>query len=168
MTTACSKEKKQQSNHSPGVVSDEEHILYVLLEPDQWKYGQLTKAAFSDSKLCACDLSVARQEHTDLDAILENVVVPQIDKNPTRQFVGLLMAPCALIRGLRVGESDGTRGDRATCVIDDGISGYEAHSLMAYSESVRRQNRNVRLSVRANLIDTFGALMDPGNVFGSA
>ncbi|SUS08519.1 conserved hypothetical protein [uncultured Defluviicoccus sp.] len=148
----CAKEAAQQSVHSPGRVADSETVGYALLDPDNWRDGKLLNAAFSRTRLRACDLSIYRVESSTAAMILEKVVSPQLQRNQSRSFAGVLRALCADIRACR----DQSTNDRQFCVVDDGLDGFESHALLGFSESTAGASSNLQTAARANLVAVFG------------
>ena len=151
---ACPKELKQQSVYSPDVVHDNEAILYVLLDPIQWKDGQLTYGAFSKSKLKDGSLSVSRAQYSSEDMLQERVIQPQLNRNKKRKLIGVLRALCEEIRRIT---GDNTPC-RIFCVNDDGTENDQAHAVIAYSELTKEEGfwqKNNREAIRANLIEAF-------------
>lgn len=151
----CEKEKSKQSVHSPSVVSDDEYLVYVVLEPDQYKDDELSTAAFSKSKLKDGDLSICRKAYSNAADIRQNIVDPQIENKPHRREVGALQAQCSDVRSILTDNPV----CRAFCVNDDGLEGFEAHALLAFSDPTKAPNfwnANDRLAIRANLVRSFG------------
>lgn len=156
MNADCVAELTQQRAASPGVVKADEKLAYILLDPDQWKEGRLTNAAFSKTRLKAGDLSVARASYCSVEQVEEHVVKPQLDRDPGRKLVGAFLARCADIRDIKAQQPPA----RAICVVDDGSDELPGHALLGYSEATKAQGfweRNRREAIRANLTLAFGA-----------
>lgn len=153
--TFCLKEQAKQSPYSPCPVTDDETIVYVLLDPTQWKDGQLTASAFSKSSLKKGDLSVCRARYSSANEAEQKIVMPQLQRHPDWMLVGALHATCRDIRAIQAVDPP----VRAFCVIDDGLPDYPAHAHLGFSEATTAKgfwgNRNVREAIRANLVDVF-------------
>jgi hypothetical protein len=154
----CPKERVPQTPqyHRFGVVADAENVLYVVLYPDQYSGGELSTGAFSKSKLRSCELSVCRMHHSSSSEVMQQVVCPQLARNPKRSFVGALYARAEEIRSIRADVDDTVQ---VICVIDDGRENYKAHAHMCYSDCVVTcktfWQRNRQVAVRAELIARF-------------
>ncbi|SFQ13904.1 hypothetical protein [Tranquillimonas alkanivorans] len=158
----CECEKNQQSAHSPGLVLDEEEIIYCLIHPDLFDAasGELKNKAFSKSILKKSELSVVRKPYSSEADTKANVVDPQVQRNPSRRFCGALTAPTKAIRAL-AGSSP-----QDVCVADDGLPGFPAHAHLGFSEEVAAQSKSVLEAVRSNLIDVFNAGGGPRDLKG--
>jgi hypothetical protein len=160
MNVDCPKELAQQSpHHLYGTVQDDEPIVYVLVDPDHYKNGELQKAAFSQTRLKEGTLSVCRAQHSSRIEIQREIIDKLLKGTPApgrRKFVGLFRAICRDIRSITL---EYPRRNRAICVIDDGQPNYKAHAHLSYSAIAGEKDywaRNSRQAVRANLIDAFG------------
>jgi hypothetical protein len=173
MTADCPKELEQQSpHHCYGTVQDDEPIVYVLVEPDHYRDGDLQKNAFSHRSLKTGELSVCRARYSSRRELQHEVVDKLLQGEPPqggrRRFVGLFQAMCWEIRRISV---EYPKQNRAICVIDDGQPSFQAHAHLSYSSFAREKNyweKNNRQAVRANLIEAFGkgAMLSLQDVFG--
>lgn len=135
-------------------MEDHEEILYILLDPDYWTNGCLTKAAFSKSKLLEKRLSVARKSYSDEAEITRKVVQPHIRRRPERRLVGVLVAQCKQVRQILMEDS----AERAVCVIDDGQRDYQAHAHLGFSDHRPTYwTKNRQQAVRASLVEVFSS-----------
>jgi|GEM_PF-2873798 len=139
----CEREGSQQSEHSPGIVSDDETIVYALVEP-------LTSSvkAISKSGLKAGTVSVCRAGYTTGPDAKAKTVDILLAKDSSRTDDGFLHAPCAEIRAIPLGSSN----IGAFCVIDDGLPDHISHAHLGYSEPADVKLRNDREAARANLL----------------
>lgn len=169
MSTPCPREATQQSEWSPSVVNDDEDVVLVLLDPDQWQEGALTQSAFPMDRLKTGTVSLVRREHSSSNEVQEQVVTPQLTRNPNRKLVGGLAVVCSEVRALL------TNADqvKALCVVDDGREDFRAHSVMGFSEATKIEkfwSRNARAAVRGNLMTLFensGAPLSLADCFDS-
>jgi hypothetical protein len=142
------------------VIAPNEPIVYVLLQPDHWRDGTLTPAAFPRSKLASGDLSVCRGQHCTAQQAQEQIVVPQINRDQRRRLVGAFKAQCSDIRAIEV-RSPKTR---VICVVDDGTHAFRAHALLGYCEMTKEKDfwkRNERTAVRSELTRVFNSAGGP-------
>jgi len=155
MSEACPGETIRQSEYSPGVVGDDETIVYVLFDPEQWQDGQLSVGAFTNEDLKKTRLSVARREYTTEAVAKAQVVGPRVAGG--QKFVGGLRAKCVELR--RLSSEDGSR---LFCVLDDGLPGHPGHAVIGYSEAKRdqyfaqRNPKSDRVAIRQKLAVAFG------------
>ncbi len=153
----CICEQSQQSSLSPGLVADDEHLYFILTEPDYWdrKDGRFTNAAFSKSKLWDPEpkkrISVARKKHTGRNTIKKYVIEPQNKKNANREFYAAAIAAVEEIRHIEHEQS------RAFCVFDDGINGFIGHAIVGASDRliVNHPSKNVKNEIRQRLVKCF-------------
>lgn len=150
----CEAELVQQSEHSPGVVQDDENIAYVLVDPDLWASGTLAAAAFSKSKL-SDGMSVYRPRHCTAEEAVDHIVKPQLHRNPMRALAGCLVASTRNIRALQ------EKNRRAVCVLDDGEQQFPAHAILKFSEQVQLASNSVKAAVRGNLTIAFAYIDGP-------
>jgi len=145
----CTGELEQQSPLSPGLVGDDEQIVYALIDPLTADAGGevLSVLNFSKSKLQAGTLSVCRAGHTTASSARENIVGALQVKDPSRKDCGFLTAACESIRGIMLGAS----AFRAFCVNDAGLEGFEAHAHISNSETTDQKLLSHRLAARGNL-----------------
>ncbi len=147
----CPNELRKQKDESPCIVDNEEPIIYVILDPDHYKNGILTHAAFSKSKLKEGSLSVSRANYTTADQIKKSVIDPQLIRNKERKFVGVIKATCRDIRSIKMNNET----TRAICVIDDGTENDSAHAHLSFSEKAKIASKNEQQSIRGNLMLMF-------------
>lgn len=142
----CPKEATTQSSYSPGVVKDNEMIVYALVNPLTSSVGQISK-----SQLKAGQLSVCRAGHIKGPDAKRKTVDVLLAKDAARKHEGYLHATCQEIREVFLG----TSRTGAFCVIDDALEDYAAHAHLGYSEPSDPKLRNDRETARANLMRTF-------------
>lgn len=143
MRCECRTESDVQSPHSPGLVRNEEQIVYALVSPLTGSFKDV-----SQSQLKAGTVSVCRADHCAGRVAKRHVVDVLLEKDSTRSDDGYLYATCADIRDLRLGESD----VGAFCVVDDGLPHYPAHAHLGYSQPADDKLRNHRAAARGNLL----------------
>lgn len=144
----CPKEAISQSVHSPGLVGDEEPIVYALVDPLTFSDGSVKD--FSKSQLKAGTLSICRAAHCTAAEANECILTPLLSKSD-RKFQGAVWTDCASIRGIKLGGSE----VGAFCVHDDALEDYRAHAHMAFSTPQDDKLRNEREAARGNLKELF-------------
>lgn len=142
----CIKEATSQSPHSPGVVENDEPIVYALVNPLTGSFKDISK-----SQLKASELSVCRACHISGPEAKTKTVDTLIEKNASRTHEGFLYAMCGEIRGIRLGST--TIG--AFCVVDDALEDYPAHAHIGYSQPSDENLRSHREAARGNLMLLF-------------
>lgn len=176
MSCACPLEEQPQHESSPGVVQDDEHVLYVLVDPLHTKDGDLSGAMFRGSQLKAGELSVCRVRYATPELINDCVVTPLLSKEG-RTFVGSLVAVAGEIRSITNEE-----GQQLYCVVDDPIhQDYKtpsrpslkfpinhSHAHVGYSCITKVKNfwnnLNTEAAARENLAAVFKRLGGPQSV----
>jgi hypothetical protein len=158
----CSEEDTQQSTHSPGIVLDEEAIVFALiLGPD----GDVASIEiFSKSKLKDRNLSVCRGGHSTFDEMHTRVVEPQLDPSTQLGFRGFYWATCSEIRSI-VAERNTSRPKGlvptavgAFCVIDEGEPDHPAHARIGYCNPLPNfWSLHQSVAARGNLLLKFAA-----------
>lgn len=180
----CVKEKAPQHDRSPGVVADDEDVLLVLLNPDQWKDGNFTSAAFRKDWLQKGQLSVCRVEYASKAIVKRFIVDPQVARDPKRSLVGGAVARTGNIRAIQC--CDGQT--RMYCVVDDPVFGADetkfdhcdlsdddflGHAHLGFSEPTSEKGfwkGNCRAAALAELTDAFqarGAPLQLDQIFDS-
>ena len=144
----CECEDSQQSVHSPGVVANEEPIIFVLTDPLTIEHGSVKD--FSKSELKKKRLSICRSKYSTSEQLKEQVVDVLLVGSSRRTHVGALWAECHEIRAVCLGASE----VGAFCVIDDGLEDYKAHGVLGYSDA-NLSLRNEREAARGNLKELF-------------
>lgn len=152
MRPECPCEGISQSEHSPGLVGDDEAIVYAMIDPDT---APNSVARISKSKLDAGELSVARASYCTAAEAREKIVAPQLDRDSTRKDLGYLWAVCSEIRAVRLGMSDLAQG--AFCVHDAALKDFPAHAHLACSAPVDNKHRNFKAAARGDLLKVFEA-----------
>lgn len=153
MSKDCPAEATKQSKHSPCKVSNNETLLFVLIEPYNYSQNDITAEAFSKTELRESRVSVTRKEHTPKEILQTEVVDVLIQKDPRRQLIGVLQANCKNVRDL---EPEEPKNKRAFCVMDDGNPKNKGHAHIGFSETARVQPKNLQAANRQNLIQVFG------------
>ena len=150
----CPKELESQHHASPGVVEDDEVIIYVLIDPDLYENGSLKKSAFSKSTLKKKELSVCRGHHSAAAEAKEKIFEPQAIKQPERKLIGAYNTVCSSIRGLLICDTE----SRAICVIDDASDDFVGHAHLGFSDAFFNEELNLRnhfVATRSNLVRIF-------------
>lgn len=142
----CIKELTSQSADSPGLVQDDEPIVFALVNPLTGSFKDISK-----SQLQTSTLSVCRAAHISGAEAKSKTVDELIAKDETRKHEGFLWAECSEIRALQLGSTNA----RAFCVIDDALPGYAAHAHLGFSEPSDPLWKNHRVTARGNLMLTF-------------
>lgn len=142
----CPREATSQSEHSPGLVQDDEVIVYALVNPLTSSVGQISK-----SQLKASCLSVCRAGHISGPDAKSATVDVLLQKDTTRAHEGFLHALAGKIRAIRLGQSE----VGAFCVIDDALENYRAHAHIGFSDPSDSKLRSEREAARGNLMLLF-------------
>ena len=147
----CDCERVLQSEHSPGLVRDDEKIVYCLIDPDLISRDTLTlkNKAFSKSELRRTELSVVRKSYSSVGEVRAKVIALQVARNPHRRFCGVLFCRSANIRAV----SGITTQD--ICVADAGLEGFASHAHLGFCEQVAGKSKSVQEAVRSNLVAAF-------------
>jgi hypothetical protein len=153
----CPEEDARQSSHSPGLVKDPEPIVFALVIPltaDTRSVAILNKTQLKQKQLSMC-----RAEYCSYDEMYRNVVIPQLEKDPSRKYCGYHWVTCKQIRDIAANpvpaasESPMPGIVGAFCVIDDGNENYPAHTRVGearpQSDFWRKHNRE---AARGNLV----------------
>ena len=160
----CPEEEVQQTATSPGVVLDDEPIIFALIEPITAERN--VGAKFSKSKLIERSLSVCRGAHMSYADLLEHVVDSVVRKESRRKYIGYHWATCGEIRAImsepkpgRSGKGEaGTKEFGAFCVIDDANGDHLAHAVIGFSRPADDfWSKNDRLAAQQNLKRVFEA-----------
>lgn len=119
---------------SPGPVEDDEAIVCLLFDPENFSDGQLQAGAISVKRLKKAEFSVSRPRHTALEKVQAAVVEPRT-KNPELAFVGAATAICGEIRDLK----HTSKGERIFCVVDDPLieDDYPGHAIIRFSDPTK-------------------------------
>lgn len=143
MRCECEKESSSQSPHSPGLVQDDEPIVYALVNPLTGSVKDLSKG-----QLKAGALSVCRSSYISGHEAKSKTVDVLIQKDNSRTHEGFLYALCAEIRAIRLGNPN----VGAFCIIDDALMDYAAHAHIGFSDPSDDKLRNHREAARGNLL----------------
>lgn len=149
----CPRERAAKNAYSPGIVEDEEQMVKVLVSPDDWDGQELTPAAFSRKKLRNCELSLVRAKYSTLDIVKEEVVKPQLIRDPKRKVEGCAIARCSEIRGITTSD-----GERVYCIIDDPVVYMDGklgagHALLGFTENTKATGFWARNDRAARILD---------------
>lgn len=144
----CECEDSQQSEYSPGVVKNDEPIVFVLTDPLTIENGSVKD--FSKSQLKEKRLSICRSRYSSPEEIKKQVIDVLIRNDPRRLHHGALWAVCNEIRGICLGSSQ----VGAFCVIDEGLPEYTSHGVIGFSDA-DIDLRNNREAARGNLKELF-------------
>lgn len=153
------RELQQQSDHSPGVVRDEERLARVVLpEHLDRTTGGLKPTAFRIDDLMdpARGLSLVRMAHTTVDELGRHAA-RLMSRRPDRSAEGVVVAETASIRAIRDDNQH-----RALCVLDDGDVELQAHAIAIRSGE---QDRLSLKKVREHLMNLFRPLLSIPDAF---
>jgi hypothetical protein len=130
----CSEEKQKRSDISPGIVDDDETLVFALVYPNT--INDQSVAAFQKGKLKTQELSLCRSQYCSYQDMFKNVVEPLLNRDDARQFRGYQWALCREIRAILAQPNIGTEGATigAFCVFDDACEEYIAHSVMGFAK----------------------------------
>lgn len=147
----CECEQALQSKHSPGLVQDDEEIVYCLIDPDLYDRdtSTLKNKAFSKTALRKTDLSVIRKHHSSSDEVQEKVINPQVARKPHRRFCGVLVCQSANIRAI----NNSTKQD--FCVADAGLEGFASHAHLGFCNALASMSKSAQEAARSNLVAAF-------------
>jgi hypothetical protein len=148
----CSEEDTQQKEESPGVVTNDEPVVFAMVYPVSIDDRSL--ARFHKDRLKSRELSVCRAFFCSYRQMYRKVVRPQLNADPARRYRGYLWAPCGEIRDIiatpRPKQPPHAIG--AFCVIDDGDLRFPAHSRLGYcAPTPDFWSRNDREAARGDL-----------------
>lgn len=147
----CDCEQVVQSQFSPGLVGNDEDIVYCLIDPDLYDRaaGTLKNKAFSKTDLRKTTLSVVRRRYSSDGEVEAKVIEPQVARNPQRQFCGVLVCQSVEIRSINeICEQD-------ICVADAGLEGFESHAHLGFSNEITAKSRSFQEAARSNLVAAF-------------
>lgn len=153
----CPAENEQQSEHSPGVIEDEERLVKVIHSPEHYdqEKGTIKPGAFSAEDLHNLNrgLSLDRILHSSRESLQERAET-LTGKKKERLLEGFATTIAEKIR--QITHSD---GERALCVIDDGLKENPAHSICIRAGD---QTKSKMRGIRGKLMDVFdlGSLDD--------
>lgn len=157
----CVEEGTQQSEHSPGVVEDQERLarfIYTEHHVDD-ETGELKAGAFPLDDLMEArrqGISLWRLGYMTLDELRKRGRAFEEAGNG-RRFRGIGCGQTIDVR-----ELNDDLGVRALCVIDDGLPDGPAHVLAVRSAD---QNRSALKKVRGRLLDIFSPVKAPEDAF---
>ncbi len=135
----CLEETAQQSAHSPGVVVNEEPVVFALVLDDS--ANEQSIKIFPNNRLKDKQQSFCRSTHCTFEKMYDHVVKPQLSAPNPLEYKGYLWAPVSEIRSI-VAERNNARDKTpdltpvsvgALCVIDDGEVDYRAHARVGYA-----------------------------------
>jgi hypothetical protein len=146
--TDCTAERVQQSDHSPGLIKDDEDLAKIIYHRDQidFETGELKPGAFSMTDLMTRGLSLVRLRHITVEELQRRgeEFAARRDEN---RLQGVGVASAGQVRSLR-----GAEGRQALCVIDDGKPDFRAHAIAIRSAD---QDRPTLMKVRGVLMGLF-------------
>jgi len=149
----CPHELNSVSEHSPGIVTDDEDLVRAVFSPIHINEvtGELDPSAFSDVK--DKGLSTDRESHTTRESIVNRannkVEEDKASGKTDRELVGFVKACCADIRSIVDEENE-----RCFCVYDTGLADNSAHSDTCQSEK-HSSSRSSGKKFRKRLKDKF-------------
>lgn len=140
----CVKEQTSQSEHSPGLVRNDEPIVYALVDPLSFEQGSIK--ALKHDRLKKSELSVCRATYVTGEQAKALTTDVMIASNATRTDEGFAWAICSEIREIKLDAI----GKFAFCVIDDAYAHFPAHAHIGYSDVDDKKNE--RAEARGNLL----------------
>jgi hypothetical protein len=146
--TDCPGEQVQQSEHSPGLIADDEDLAKIIYHRDQvdLETGELKPGAFRMDDLETRGLSLVRLRHMTVDE-LQHRGDEFAARHAENHLEGVGVATARQVRSLRDG-----KGRQALCVLDDGEEDFPAHARVIRSSD---QDRPTLKKLRGALIDLF-------------
>jgi hypothetical protein len=142
----CVNEQSSVSQHSPGVVQNDEELTRMIFSPIHIDKdtGQLTQLAFLD----AVDkgLSVNRTLHTSLKELEQKaslIIANAQQRGRARHLVGLAKTKCENIRAIITNDSK-----QAFCVYDTATSQDQSHADICQAVVGKSQGNEVREELR--------------------
>ncbi len=167
----CECESRSVSDHSPGLVQDDEVLVRVLYSPHyiNKETGEVTPAAFTDARKRG--LSVRRKAHiSEKDhraKIEEKVAADQAAGRNNDGFWQVIYTKCADLRNLKL--DDG--GDRSFCVYDTATEDDRSHTDVCQAfelPSHTEGRRSLEKKLRSQLFEAFvGEATDLATVYGT-
>jgi hypothetical protein len=171
----CPEETVQQSIHSPGVVVNEEPVVFALvLVTSADSADELSIKIFQKTKLKEKRQSFCRSTHCTFEEMYDLVIKPRMSAPGSLEYKGYLWATTGEIRSI-VAERNMARDKAphltpapvgAFCVIDDGEDNYRAHARVGYANPLP-QFWNLHQSNRARG-DLLITLQRRGKLCGAA
>jgi hypothetical protein len=127
--TVCPEEVSVKPG-SPGFVADDEQIVHILFDPDNFKDGEFQPGKIGIARLKKSEWSIARPKYTTLQTI-ETEVIAQRTKSGSVVYAGCIRATCRDLRWINAQSECG----RIVCVFDDPIlPNFVGHGLMGFSQ----------------------------------
>ena len=154
----CPGERQQQSEHSTGVVEDDEDLARIIIAPEHIDKAtrELKPGAFPLQDLRDRGLSLVRMRHADQDSV-ERRAAALAERRDERTIEGLGVTVTITIRLLRDEEER-----QALCVLDDGEQDFPPHAMAIRSAD---QSDSSLRKLRGDLIDLFIPVVSVGEAF---
>ena len=154
----CPEELCQQSEHSPGVVENEEDIARIVIAPEHIDAAtrELKPGAFRIQHLKDRGLSLVRMQHADQQSV-ESRAAALAERRIGTTVEGLGVTLANNIRSLRDDEER-----QALCVLDDGDEDFPPHAIAIRSAD---QSDSSLRKLRGDLIDLFMPITSIGEAF---
>lgn len=145
----CPEEDQPQTNDGLGVVTDDEPIVYALIDPRTSKVGSII--LFPKSDWNDRQLSVCRADSCDYDTFYDRAISGQVAKGST--YIGYVWATAGEIRKINAVDEKGVEQRvGALCVIDDSLPNYKSHARMGECKPDSKfWGRHKRLAARLQL-----------------
>jgi hypothetical protein len=129
-------EESTEKPGSPGLVENDEFIVRVLFDPEDFKEGVLEPGVLGVKRLKKSEFSVARPKFTSLATVVQEVVSVRESGKSSLKAAGAVKAPCSAIRRLMAVDA----AKRVFCVFDDPQPSFSGHALIGFSEMTRKDN----------------------------
>lgn len=167
----CECENYSVSDHSPGLVQDNEVLVRILYSPHyiNKETGEVTPAAFTDARKRG--LSVRRKTHISEEdhraKIEEKVAVDQSAGRNNDGFWRVIYTRCTALRNLKLDSG----GGRAFCVYDTATEDDPSHAdvCQAFELPPHTEGRSaLNKKLRSQLFEAFvGKATDLATVYGT-
>lgn len=143
---------------SPGLVEDDEQIVHVLFDPDNFRDGGFQPGKVGIARLKKGQWSIARPKHTTLQTVKDEVIA-QRTKSGSAVYVGCVRAICGDLRWVKAKTAD----KRIVCVFDDPLlPSFQGHGLIGFSTLTKTGNFWAKAGDKNN---TAAVLLQPCSVF---
>ena len=154
---ACACEAGSLSEHSPGVVAEEEYLLRIVVDPCQVtdKDGTPRPRSTIFSEAMTCGASCLRERHADADQ-LDVTVRELLDARPrdpagkARGVFGVIRFPAHLARGIVEPDPPAPDAQRRFCVYDTARPDVTSHADVMFTAD-RQPGRSKQEKFRERL-----------------
>lgn len=145
----CACEYDSLSEHSPGLIGDEETILRVVCVPMHVHSKKAVLKSSFFSHIASYGASVQRLEHSKDDELVA-CVEGLVSGAENRVWLGYVQTTAQAIRGLEVRKG----GEQSLCVADAALASNRAHAEIHCAYRIPEADQ---IELRVELMNVFGA-----------